>query len=434
MAKKVLIITYYWPPVGGSGVQRWLKMSRYLKSFGWEPVIYTPENPSFGVVDESQLKDVPQDLEVIKIPIWEPYSFFAKLKGKKGIITASDIRITQKKSLLDRLFLWFRANLFIPDPRVYWVKPSAKFLPDIIHSNNIDAVITTGPPHSLHLIGRKLKKKTGIKWIADFRDPWTEWDLYEEFPMTKWVRKKQKDLERKVLQEADEVLTTNDYYKSRFEKLGGRPVNVVGNGFDERDFKDFHKKMTEVFIIRHVGIIDEMRDPSGFIKAFKLFLANHPGENIKMEFIGNVAETFQEKVRHDSAVSSFISFKPYQPHSEIIRLYEDTDVLLLVLTKTKHAGGNIPGKIYEYLASEARILALGPVKGEVAGILQYSDAGKVVAHEDIKGIREVLEQYYEMRHMMHKNRHVEEFSRRAQSGKVASVLNKNFQQKTDVDA
>jgi glycosyltransferase involved in cell wall biosynthesis len=423
--KKVLIITYYWPPVGGSGVQRWLKMSRYLQSFGWEPVIYTPENPSFGTIDKSLLKDVPPDIEVIQLPIWEPYQLFAGIKGKKGMITASDIRIREKKTILDKIFLWLRGNFFIPDPRVFWVKPSVKFLPDIIQSNKIDAVITTGPPHSLHLIGRRLKKKAGIKWIADFRDPWTQWDLYEEFPMTRWARHLQKKLERKVLQEADEVFTNNDFVRTQFEEIAGRTVKVISNGYDEADFKDFQKKDTEKFTIRHIGIIDEMRDPVNFIKALKLFIKDHPDDELKVEFIGNVAETFRNKVVNDDKLSQYIQFKSHQPHEEIIKLYEKTDVLLLVLANTKNAAGNTPGKIYEYLASGARILALGPTEGEVADILRHTESGKIAAHHDTPQIKAILEGFFNAytQNAIHENKHVEEYSRRAQAGKVAEILN-----------
>lgn len=408
-------------------------MSRYLKSFGWDPVIYTPENPSFGIIDESLYKDVLPEIEVIKLPIWEPYQLFAGIKGKKGMITASDIRIREKKSVLDKIFLWARANLFIPDPRVFWVKPSAKFLPGIIKSNGIDAVITTGPPHSLHLIGRELKKKTGIKWIADFRDPWTKWDLYEEFPMAFWVRRKQKNLERKVLKEADEVFTNNDFVRNQFEEIAGRQVKVISNGYDEADFRDFQKKDTDIFTIRHVGIIDEMRDPSNFLKALKLFISDHPERKFKVEFIGNVADTFQRKVLNDNALNQHIDFKPYQPHDEIIRLYEKTDVLLLVLANTSNAAGNTPGKIYEYLRSGARILALGPTEGEVAAILQYTEAGKIAAHHDTIQIKENLEQFFQtyIHNARQESKHVEEYSRKAQAGKVAEILNNCLSSSSD---
>lgn len=424
MEKKVLIISYYWPPVGGSGVQRWLKMSRYLRDKGWEPVIYTPENPSFGSIDESLLNEVPKGLEVIKLPIWEPYQLFSRLKGKTGPITASDVRIKKNKKFLDKLSLWIRGNFFIPDPRIFWIKPSVKFLPDILKANHIKAVITTGPPHSLHLIGEKLKRKTGIPWIADFRDPWTDWDLYEEFSMTPIAKWKHKKLEKKVLQNADKIFTINNYYKEKLEVLGGRAVNVIGNGFDENDFKAFSYKRDDKFSIRHIGIVDEMRDPSPFIEVFNVFLKEHENENVELEFIGNVADTFKEWVEKNPVVSDHVYFTPYQPHSEIIKKYEHTEVLLLVLTKSEHAAGNTTGKIYEYLASGARILALGPEKGEVADILKITEAGKIVDPDNIERIKLVLEDFYQeyKSGVRAEGKDIAQFSRRAQAYKVAEEL------------
>lgn len=424
--KKVLIITYYWPPVGGSGVQRWLKMCRYLPDFGWEPVIFTPENPSFGAIDKSLEKDVSPETEVLRLPIWEPYQLFARLKGKRGSLSASDIRIKENKKILDKISLWIRGNFFIPDPRIFWVRPSVKFLPDIIQSNQIEAVITTGPPHSLHLIGRKLKKKTGVTWLADFRDPWTEWDLYETFPMTLPARKWQKKLERKVLQEADRVLTINNYCSRRFQILGGRHVKVITNGYDEADFKNFNKRRTGMFTIRHIGVLDEMRNPGAFITALEDFVARYPEEKILVEFIGNVADIYKEQINKNELLKKYVAFRPYQPHDEIIRSYEETDVLLLVLTTTKHAAGNIPGKLYEYLASGARILALGPTDGEVAGILDDTGAGTVIEHQAAGKIRKTLEKYFRDYQQGYRqtNKNVVRYSRRNQAAEVAGTLDR----------
>ncbi|MGK7391710.1 MAG: glycosyltransferase [Candidatus Cyclobacteriaceae bacterium M2_1C_046] len=424
--KSVLIITYYWPPVGGSGVQRWLKMSRYLRDKGWEPIIYTPENPSFGTVDHSLSNEVPTDMEVIKLPIWEPYQIFSRLKGKRGPVSASDVRIKKNKSWIDKLMLWIRGNLFIPDPRIFWVRPSVKFLPDIIAANKIQAVITTGPPHSLHLIGLKLQKKTGINWIADFRDPWTQWDLYEEFNMLPLVRKLHRRLERKVLQKSDRVFTINHYYKKAFEKLGGREVDVITNGYDEADFQDYSYHQTNIFSIRHIGIVDEMRDPTPFIEALQHFLNNHPDLNIEVEFTGNVAQTFKEKVAENSVLDEVVKFESYKPHAEIIKKYETTEVLLLVLTRSEHAAGNTTGKIYEYLASGARILAIGPTDGEVAEILKDTGAGRIVDPSDIERINEILESYLDefIEGRRPDVRNVNRYSRRAQAYEVAKILDK----------
>ncbi|MEQ8423858.1 MAG: glycosyl transferase, partial [Cyclobacteriaceae bacterium] len=203
--KKVLIITYYWPPSGGSGVQRWLKFVKYLTRMGWEPYVYTPENPSFTIKDPSLDKDVPNSVEVLKLPIWEPYQLFFWLQGIAGKrkTQQSDLISTGKKSLFQKVSSWIRGNFFIPDARIYWVKPSVTFLSGFIGANQIGRIITTGPPHSIHLIGLKLKKKLPeIQWIADFRDPWSEWDLLDTLSLTSWARSRHRKLERSVLSTA----------------------------------------------------------------------------------------------------------------------------------------------------------------------------------------------------------------------------------------
>ncbi|MEX1382275.1 MAG: glycosyl transferase family 1, partial [Lutibacter sp.] len=199
---KVLIITYYWPPAGGSGVQRWLKFVKYFRDFDIEPVVYTVENPKYPILDESLVKDIPKGIEVLKQPIFEPnnlLSFFGKKK------TESAGFLNPNPSFFEKILQYIRANYFIPDARKFWIKPSVNYLKKYISKNNIDAIITTGPPHSMHLIGLKLKKQLGINWIADFRDPWTEIDYFHQLPLSKKAINKHHFLEQEVLLNADKV-------------------------------------------------------------------------------------------------------------------------------------------------------------------------------------------------------------------------------------
>jgi glycosyltransferase involved in cell wall biosynthesis len=234
MQKRVLIITYYWPPSGGSGVQRWLKFAKYLPEAGWEPVIFTPENPDFDLRDETLLKEIPKQLEVMKFPIWEPYQLFAKLKGKSK--THPGRLMEQKdKGILEKIAIWARANLLVPDPRVFWVKPSVKFLTELAKSGQFQAVITTGPPHSMHLIGLELKRKTGLPWIADFRDPWSQWEFLDTLPMTSFIRNKHQKFEKSVLKEANAVLTISPTFQKDLGKLAHRKIELLTNGYDPED-------------------------------------------------------------------------------------------------------------------------------------------------------------------------------------------------------
>jgi glycosyltransferase involved in cell wall biosynthesis len=389
---KVLIITYYWPPSGGSGVQRWLKFVKYLTKMGWEPYVYTPENPSFTIQDPSLLKDVPDSVEVIKIPIWEPYDLFFKVArffgGHSGKPT--DMISTGKKSFFQKVSSFIRGNFFIPDARVFWVRPSVAFLHDFLKANEIKKIITTGPPHSMHLIGLELKKKDpSLRWIADFRDPWSEWDLLDTLSLTHWARKRHQALEKKVLTMADEVITIAPFHVTRLEALSNRKVQLITNGFDEDDFAGIVHKKTSRFTIRHVGVVDELRDPRPVMEAVKaLCLENQEfASNVLIEFIGNVNSAFKNYVAGDEQLNKVTRFVDQMLHSELLKLYGETDLQLLVLAHTAIAPGNLPGKFFEYLASGNPILAIGPTDGDAAEVLKETDAGKIFERESIEEIK-----------------------------------------------
>lgn len=398
--KKVLIITYYWPPSGGSGVQRWLKFVKYLVPSGWEPYVFTPENPSFTIEDKSLLKDVPSSVEVIRFPIWEPYQLFFKLSslfGKKNPQQV-DFISTGKKSLFQSISAWVRGNFFIPDARVFWVKPSVAYLSDFIVRNNIDKIITTGPPHSVHLIGLRLKKKNpALQWIADFRDPWSEWDLLDTLSLTTLARMKHQRLEREVLTKADRVITIAPYHVNRFEALGGRKVDLITNGFDKEDFAGIKNIQTEKFTIRHVGIVDELRDPRPVMQALKQICVSTPEfqAQVTVEFIGKVNAAFKNYVEIDDQLSGIVKFHDQMPHAQLLAGYGSTDLQLLVLAHTQLAPGNLPGKFFEYLASGKPILGIGPTEGDAADILKKTGAGVICERGDIDGIKSELLRYYQ---------------------------------------
>jgi glycosyltransferase involved in cell wall biosynthesis len=397
---KVLIITYYWPPSGGSGVQRWLKFAKYLDQSGWQPYVFTPENPSFTIQDASLLKDVPNSAEVIKLPIWEPYDLFftiSKLFGKKSI-KQSDFISTGKKSFFQKVSSFVRGNFFIPDARVFWVKPSVDFLNDFIKSNQIDKIITTGPPHSIHLIGLKLKEKNpSLKWIADFRDPWSEWDLLDTLSLTNWARNRHRALEKKVLTKADRVITIAPYHVQRLEVLGGRRLDLITNGFDEDDFKSIVHSKTDKFTIRHIGVVDELRDPRPVMQAIKKLMEENVDfrSDLLVEFVGNVNSSFKEYITMDENLKHAVRFVDQVPHNELLNLYGKTDLQLLVLAHTAIAPGNLPGKFFEYMASGNPTLAIGPVDGDAAEVLKQTGAGVILGRTDAEGIKKSLSGFYE---------------------------------------
>ncbi|MEZ4946210.1 MAG: glycosyltransferase family 4 protein [Cyclobacteriaceae bacterium] len=427
--KKALIITYYWPPSGGSGVQRWLKFAKYLSRMGWEPYVFTPENPSFTIQDESLEKDVPNTVEVIKFPIWEPYHLFFKIQrlfGKKKV-KQSDFISTGKKSFFQSVSSWIRGNFFIPDARVFWVKPSVTFLTDFIQSNHIEKIITTGPPHSIHLIGQGLKKKMPhIMWVADFRDPWSEWDLLDTLSLTSWARAKHRRLEHEVLSQADKVITIAPYHVKRLAFLGNRQVDLITNGFDEEDFDKIEHVRNEKFTIRHIGVVDELRDPRPVMNALKGMLLGNQilADTIAVEFIGNVNSAFKSFVEQDSVLSQITRFICQVPHSELLEIYAQTDLQLLVLAHTAIAPGNLPGKFFEYLASGNPILAIGPVDGDAAGVLKETNAGVIHERDNEENIKSSLQTFYSdwEANKINAERNISKYTRRELTKQLVKLL------------
>ncbi|MDZ4714680.1 MAG: glycosyltransferase [Cytophagales bacterium] len=429
LSKKVLIVTYYWPPSGGSGVQRWLKFVKYLPQFGWEPFVFTPENPSVEIRDESLLKDVPAEAEVIRFPIWEPYTLFRKVStlAGQGSVKQMDMVTTGKRSLFQKMSAWMRGNLLIPDARVFWVKPSVTFLADFLKSNGITTVVTTGPPHSLHLIGLRLKKlDPSIRWIADMRDPWSEWDFLDTLALAPWARRRHQTLERKVLTNADRIITIAPYHVARFEKLAGRKVDLITNGFDEEDFAGVQHKPTVQFTVRHIGMVDTLRDPRPFMEVVRTLLAREPGlkEKIRIEFIGSVNTAFRKFISSDPALAAVTSFVDPLPHDLLVKLYETTDMQLLVLAHTVLAPGNLPGKFFEYLASGNFIFGMGPEDGDAARILQQTNAGRMIDRSDGLGMERLLTERMAAwaNGSVESGREVRAFSRRSLTTKLAEVL------------
>jgi len=424
MNKRVLIITYYWPPLAGSGVQRWLKFSKYLPDFGWEPVIFTPENPDFELKDESLLKDVSPNLEVIKFPIWEPYHLFRSLKRGKNK-NASSILENEKKSFFDQISINLRANLFVPDPRVFWVKPSVEFLVDCVKKGQFDAIISTGPPHSIHLIARNVKRITGIPWIADFRDPWSNWDFNLSLPMVSWVRNKHQKLEQSILKEANEIVTISPTFQKEFELLGNRNVQLITNGFDSLDVRNvsyIHTEKSNVFEILYTGVIDSLRDPIPFLKALKSVFSSNE-KMVICRFVGKVSSQVLAYVQNDLWLKDHVRFEGYVAHEKVMDFYQNADLLLLILTSATNAKGNIPGKVFEYMASGKYSLALGDPAGDTANILSSANAGTVFYHTDLESIGNFLAQFNPNTNSPNKDE-VEKYNRKALTSHLVELLEK----------
>ena len=427
--KRVLIITYYWPPSGGSGVQRWLKMSKYLPENGWQPVIYTAKDAEYPVEDQSLENDVAAEAEVIRRPIVEPYSFYKRFLGmKKGEkVKAGFINEGTKKSgWKENVSVWLRGNLFIPDARCWWVKPSVRYLKKYLKEHPIDAVISTGPPHSMHLIARALHKKFNIPWVADFRDPWTDIDFYKDLKLTRCADKKHHRLERQVLTEATRVVTIGWDCAKGLENHGAKDVAVITNGYDDISVETFpetsqfdHK--TAPITMSHIGIIGANRNPETFWQAIaELDLP------IKIRLIGQVDNSVIESIKRHK-IENFVEIFPYIPHDQVIIEQKKSDLLLLFVNNTPNAKGILTGKIFEYMASGRPILCIGPEDGDSARILNETRTGVTADFNDKEKMKEIIldyiKNYNEKQSVTVDTDAVEKYSRRSLAKEYVQLLN-----------
>jgi glycosyltransferase involved in cell wall biosynthesis len=385
--RKILIITYYWPPSGGVGVQRWLNYALELKKLGWEPIIFTPENPQFEIKDESQLDKV-KDLRVIKTKIWEPFNIFHKLTGNKNRKNVQQGLVMEKtkKSLKDQLIVWTRGNMIIPDPRKFWVKSSVDFLKKFIQEEEIKTVITTGPPHSMHLIGLGLKRKLAIHWIADFRDPWSQWDVLDKLKVNVFARRKHRSLEKKVLKKADRVLTVSHHLQTSLSELGGEErVALLYNGVSV--MPGTPKSAGEKFVIGYYGMLNEMRNPS---ELWKILDELADEMTIELRLGGIVSESIVNEIKALDQLSSQTQFLGYLSHDSVQQEYAKCDVLLLLLNRTENAKWILPVKFFEYMAASRSILALGPTASDLAEVASDLRTFRMMDYKNTFGIKESL--------------------------------------------
>jgi hypothetical protein len=427
MPKKVLIITYYWPPAGGIAVQRWVKFSKYLSDFGWEPIIFTVSNGHYTLTDQSMLNEVPKNISVIKRPIWEPYHLYKFLvkEKKEGSQNPDEIKSGETISLVKKISVWVRSNIFIPDARRFWIKPSIKFLSKYLSENKIDAIVSTGPPHSAHLIALSLKKKKNIPWLADFRDPWTNMDYYRELILTKWADKKHHRLEKEVLTKADKVTVVGRGMKMEFEEKRGSQVTVVTNGFDENDFSNIKAEPDKYFSIVHMGSFFARINPIGLWEALsQLKKENDPlFKKLKIKLTGRVAPSVIESVKQ-FGLEEFLQLDSFQPHNEALRQMKSAALLLLcVFEETKFV---VTGKLFEYLATQRPILYIGPVDGDAAQILSESQPENIFSKDQVPLIKKRVIELYDQFQANGANVSSEsykKYSHRQLSRQIAELLN-----------
>ena len=428
--KRVLILTYYWPPAGGPGVQRWLKFVKYLEGFGWKPYVLTVKDGTYSAVDRELEKEVPEGLQVFRTKSRDPFRFYNFLKGKKdGSVSVALININKERSFIDRLSMYIRSNFFIPDARKGWVPFAVKGALDILESEHIDLLVTTGPPHSTHLAGLRISKKTEIPWLADLRDPWTTVYYNDMLPRTRRTKKTDKHMEDEVLRHADAVTVVSPGMKQEFL---GRNANthVIMNGFDMEDMKVKDKKIRQdgKFRLTYTGNFKPNQHIPVIWDALCELMDEHQDfqEDLILSFVGNldasVPDYFSEKGRPDK-----LETIAYVPHAEVTGIMEAASVLLFVVPRSANNRLIITGKLFEYLASGSAILPIGPADGDAAAILQEAGRERMFDYDDKQAIKERVSELY--RRWQAGTLHacdtsmLTRYSRRTSAEKIAGIMN-----------
>lgn len=423
--KKTLIVTYYWPPAGGPGVQRWLKFVKYLPEFNIEPIVFVPENPNYPIIDESLVKEVPESLKLLMLPISEPHKV-ANLISKDAAQTISKGIIPKQKnqSLIQRMLIYVRGNFFIPDTRKNWVKPSVKYLSQIISQQDIDTVITTGPPHSLHLIGMQLKADLNVRWIADFRDPWTTIGYHSKLKLNAASRQKHKQLEQKVLQSADQVIVTSQVTANEFNEITTKPVSVITNGYDHEISGS--PQLDSKFSISHIGTLLSERNPEELWKVLRdLSKENNTFRSmLQINLIGSVSQEVLFSLE-SFGLTEFLNLKGYVSHSAAISYQRSSQVLLLVEIDSEATRCIIPGKLFEYLVSGRPILAIGPENSDVETIISETNTGHYFKHSDYRPLKETILKHFEAFRKQDLKSHpvgLQQYHRKALTKKLAELI------------
>lgn len=424
--KRVLIIAYYWPPAGGPGVQRWLKFVKYFQEYGIEPVVYVPENSHYPLIDEALLDEIPEGIEIISYPIREPYRW-AKLFSKGKTKQLSSGMISEKKStLLERLLVYIRGNFFIPDARIGWVKPSVKFLRAHLEKHPVEAIVTTGPPHSLHLIGMGLKQQMGLPWLADFRDPWTTIHYHSKLSLSNSAQAKHKRLEKSVLESADHITVTSPGTQTEFKTLTEQPITVITNGFDTSDIPK-NVPLDDVFSLVHIGSLLSKRNPEALWKILGSYVESSEefAQHFRLRLIGAVSESVKKSI--DSAgLSGHCELLGYIPHGDALREQQKAQVLLLIETDESETRSIIPGKLFEYMAAQRPILAIGPQGSDIAPILQESGSGTFHSYKEMEATGNLVKQLfdqYRSEGLSGTSAQIQSYSRKQLTGQMAEVLN-----------
>ncbi|MBU2649867.1 MAG: glycosyltransferase family 4 protein [Bacteroidetes bacterium] len=431
--KRVLVITYYWPPSGGSGVQRWLKFVKYFPEFGYEPYVLTvkPEKASYPVLDPSLADEIPAGLKVFKTNTFELFNIYRKLIGK-GNYPHSSFDNERKPSLMQKTSRFIRGNLFLPDSRIGWKRYAVDEGIRIISEYKINTIITTGPPHSVHLAGLELKNLTGVNWIADFRDPWTDIFYYDAFYHTRLAKRIDANLERKVVEGCHRLTIVSqalkDLIRKKSDKICPGKIVVLPNGFDEDDFKTPGEPPQNEFVITYTGsLTNDTGKMNVFVESLRNIKNEFPDIPVFCHFIGNINPSVYE-IFARFGIADCVRTTPYVPHNESVSYLKKSTALILFLRRADYNKGILSGKIFDYLGAQKPIICIGPEDGNASQILQECQAGRAIDYENKEGImsylRDLFLKWKINRNLDLQGQEYKNYSRRNLTEKLVTVIEK----------
>ena len=394
--KKVLFVTYFWPPSGKASLHWPLFIIKHLPKSGWQPLVLTVKEDTFSGKDESLLKEIDPNLVVKKTNSFEPFTLYKKFIGKKKDeqLVASETISKTNKSLTHRISIWIRMNLFIPDARAGWYYPGVKGGSELFHHEKIDAIVSIGPPHTSLLIGMRLSKKFNVPHIPVFIDPWVDIVYYKNFKRSKPTLAIDNYLERKVLLNSKAAVfvtnTMKEDYVKKYEFLKNKS-HVLYWGYNEENFESLlHGSLTnegqaqtssqEDFqeVLVHAGNIFDFQNTPHFWERVKKEIEN--GRKLKIKFIGTVGPGIKQTIEKNG-LTLFTEYLGFLTYEKMLEELSNATYLLVCATEPRH----VPGKLFEYLRTGKPIIAFGNDNNEVRKILEGANAGMMFNYDEDAG-------------------------------------------------
>ena len=391
--KKVIVVTYYWPPAGGIGVLRCLKLAKYLTQQGWEPVIFTSSEEAYQFLDPKNNDEVPQGTEVIRIGAFSPIAAFKVFSGRKKEVPLIDIMATpaQKNRWLDDIGLWVRGNFFIPDARAFWIRPAVRCIRKWLQHNHADAIFSDGPPHTNTVVANRIAEEFDLPWVADFQDPWTQVDYYAHMKIGRRADRIHRRMEQDAFRRADAITIASPTWAGDLEAIGARNVEVLYYGYDEADFEGYKARSADGPTLFHGGLLGNDRYPAPLVEALKRLKEEgvEGMEGLDIRLAGGVSPDVVSNMKA-AGLEEELTLLGMVSRADVLEEISKAGLLLLPINIAPNCKGRVPGKLFELMRSGKPILALGPVDGDVARLLRETGTGKTFEYDDVAGVTDFV--------------------------------------------